>query len=41
MNDKWNTHNHQSTESPQNTQTHTVHWNTQTSQPIETPKLPR
>ena len=39
--DNWNTHNHQSTESPQNTQTHTVHWNTQTSQPIETPKLPR
>ena len=39
--DNWNTHNHQSTESPQNTQTHTVHWNTQTSQPIKTPKLPR
>ena len=39
--DNWNTHNHQSTESPQNTQTHTVHWNTQTSKPIETPKLPR
>ena len=41
--DNWNTHtcNHQSTESPQNTQTHTVHWNTQTSQPIETPKLLR
>ena len=39
--DNWNTHNHQSTESPQNTQTHTVHWNAQNSQPIETPKLPR
>ena len=39
--DNWNTPNHQSKESPQNTQTHTVHWNTQTSQPIETPKLPR
>ena len=37
----WNTHNHQSTESQQNTKTHTVHWNTQTSQPIETLKLPR
>ena len=35
--DNWNTHNHQSTESPQNTQTHTVHWNAQNSQPIETP----
>ena len=39
--DNWNTHNHQSTESPQNTQTHTVHWNAQNIQPIETPKLPR
>ena len=39
--DNWNTHNHQATESPQNTQTHTVHWNAQNSQPIETPKLPR
>ena len=39
--DNWNTHNHQSTESPQNTQTHTVHWNAQNSQHIETPKLPR
>ena len=39
--DNWNTNNHQSTESPQNTQTHTVHWNAQNSQPIETPKLPR
>ena len=39
--DNWNTHNHQSTESPQNTQTHTVHWNAQNSQPIETPHLPR
>ena len=39
--DNWNTHNHKSTESPQNTQTHTVHWNTQNCQPIETPKLPR
>ena len=39
--DNWNTHNHQSTESPQNTQTHTVHWNAQNSQPIETPKLLR
>ena len=39
--DNWNTHNHQSTESPQNTQTHTVHWNAQNSQLIETPKLPR
>ena len=39
--DNWNTHNHQSTESPQNTQTHTVHWNAQNSQPIEIPKLPR
>ena len=35
--DNWNTHNHQSTESPQNTQTHTVHWNRQTSQPLEIP----
>ena len=39
--DNWNTYNHQSTESPQNTQTHTVHWNAQNSQPIKTPKLPR
>ena len=39
--DNCNTHNLQSIESPQDTQTHTVHWNTQTSQPIETPKLPR
>ena len=39
--DNWNTHNHHSTELPQNTQTHTVHWNAQNSQPIETPKLPR
>ena len=33
--------NHQSTESPQNIQTHTVHSNTHTSQPIENPILPR
>ena len=38
--DNWNTHNHPSTESPQKIQTLTVHWNTQTSQPIEIPKLP-
>ena len=35
--DNWNTHNLQSIKSPQKTQTHKVHLNTQTSQPIETP----